>query len=157
MPLGIWDQPPFQTVRPTAALPQTAAESIFRIAGGKIALGTRRRSDDGSPGHDQRDQDSIRLDDTGPQPTSAPLDITGKAAGTLLSIVGVLATALVATTNNLVVPASLIPWPGMVLGSGDIKLNCGGSMVTGAVRSGPHSGFRSTTPATWLTCRTNET
>jgi hypothetical protein len=46
-----------------------------------------------------------------------------------------LATAMVATTNNLVVPARHDPLaPGMVLGSGDIKLNCGGSMVTGAVK-----------------------
>lgn len=136
MPLGIWDQPPFQTVRPTAALPQTAAESIFRIAGGKICLlGLVGEVTTVLPA--TTNATKIQFVSTIPAATTdlcATLDITGKAAGTLLSIVGVVATALVATTNNLVVPASMIPFPGIVLGIGDLKLNCGGSMTTGAAR-----------------------
>lgn len=64
----------------------------------------------------------------------ATADINAKAVGTVLSIVGVLATAMKFTTLWLVVPADNIPMPGLLLGPGDIELSCAGSSVTGAIK-----------------------
>lgn len=63
----------------------------------------------------------------------AVLDITGDAVGTLYSITGTLANAMKSTTLWLVAPADNIPAPGMILGPGDIELDCAASN-TGSVK-----------------------
>ena len=123
------------TERAAASLPQTAAGNLFTITGGKIILL-------GLVGQvttviqTQANNTKIKFTSTTPGSTTdlcAVLDITAKAVGSLFSIVGVLATAMKVTTNNLIVPADNIPWPGLVLGPGTILLDCAASN-TGAVK-----------------------
>lgn len=122
--------------RPTALPPQGAAAAIFRISGGKIrVLGIY--GDVTTTIGAVANATKLQFVSTTPGSTTdlcATLDITGKAAGSIFSVVGVLATAMKVTTNNLVVPADNIPQPGVVLGPGDIKVNCAGSSVTGAIK-----------------------
>jgi hypothetical protein len=122
--------------RQTAALPQTADAALFRISGGKIRLlsiigevtvaigavanATKLKHNPAGVGSD------VDLCGT--------LDITGDAVGTYYSIVGVLATALKSTTLWLVAPADNIPAQGLILGPGDIEIDCAGSSVTGKVK-----------------------
>lgn len=123
--------------RATAALPQTADAALFRVAGGKVrilsiigevttAIGavanaTKIKFNPAGTGSD------IDLCGT--------LDITGDAVGTHYSITGTLATALKGTANLwLTVPADDIAYPGIVVGPGDIELDCAGSSVTGSVK-----------------------
>lgn len=122
--------------RPTAAPPQTADGALFRITGGKIrvlgiygevttAIGavanaTKLKHNPSGVGAD------VDL--------CATLDITGDAVGQVYSIVGVLATAMKSTTLWAVVPADSIPAPGLVLGPGDIELDCAGSSGTGSIK-----------------------
>lgn len=121
--------------RAAAALPQTAAVSIFRIAGGKVRI----KSIVGEVTtviQTQGNNTKLKFTSTSPGSTTdlcAVLDITAKAVGSLFSITGTLATAMKATTNNMVVPADDIPAQGLVLGPGDIKLDCAASN-TGAVK-----------------------
>lgn len=121
--------------RPTAALPQTTDGALFRITGGKIrvlsiigevttviqtqANATKLKHNPSGTGSD------VDL--------CATLDITADAVGTLYSIVGVLATAMKSTTLWAVVPADNIPMPGLILGPGDIELDCAASN-TGSVK-----------------------
>lgn len=126
---------PLIAERPTANLPQTTDVALFRITGGKIrvlsiigevttviqtqANNTKLKHNPSGVGSD------VDL--------CAVLDITADAVGTLYSIVGVLATAMKSTTLHLVVPADNIPMPGLVLGPGDIELDCAASN-TGQVK-----------------------
>ena len=121
--------------RATAALPQTADGGLFRITGGKIlvhgiygevttviqtqANNTKLKHNPSGTGSD------VDL--------CAVLDISADAVGTVYSITGVLATALKSTTLWLVVPADNIADPGLVLGPGDIELDCAASN-TGSVK-----------------------
>lgn len=121
--------------RPTAALPQTTDGALFRITGGKIrvigiygevttaiqnqANNTKLKHNPSNSGSD------VDL--------CAVLNIANDAVGQIYSIVGVLATAMKSTTENLVVPADNIPAPGLVLGPGDIELDCAASN-TGSVK-----------------------
>ena len=43
-------------------------------------------------------------------------------------------SAMKSTTLWAVVPADSIPYPGLVLGPGDIELDCAGSSVTGSIK-----------------------
>ena len=122
--------------RGTALIPQTADQALFRITGGKIrvtsiigevtvAIGavanaTKLKHNPAGTGSD--------VD------ICATLDITGDAVGQIYSIVGVLATAMKSTTLWLVIPSDNIPWPGLILGPGDIEIDCAGSSVTGKVK-----------------------
>jgi hypothetical protein len=122
--------------RVTKLIPQTADEALFRITGGKIrvlqiygevttAIGavanaTKLKHNPSGTGSD------VDL--------CATLDINADAVGQVYSIVGVLATAMKSTTLWLVVPADSIPAPGLVLGPGDIEIDCAGSSVTGKVK-----------------------
>jgi hypothetical protein len=134
--MGNWTRrAPITVERPTAALPQTADGALFRITGGKIrvvgiygevttaiqnqANNTKLKHNPSNSGAD------VDL--------CAVLNIANDAVGQIYSIVGVLATALKSTTENLVVPADTIPAPGLVLGPGDIELDCAASN-TGSVK-----------------------
>lgn len=119
--------------RASQALPQTADEALFRITGyvrlfnilgivtiaiGAVANATKLKHNPSGVGSD------VDLCGT--------LDITGDAVGTVYSIVGVLATALKSTSLWLVAPADNIAAQGLILGPGDIEIDCAGSSVTGA-------------------------
>lgn len=122
--------------RSAALPPQTADQALFRITGGKIRLtsilgevttaigavanATKLKHNPSGVGSD------VDL--------CATLDINADAVGQVYSIVGVLATAMKSTTLWAVVPADNIPWPGVILGPGDIELDCAGSSVTGAIK-----------------------
>ena len=121
--------------RATANLPQTADGALFRITGGKIrvlgiygevttviqtqANATKLKHNPSGTGSD------VDL--------CATLDITADAVGTVYSITGTLATAMKSTTLWLVVPADDIAKPGLILGPGDIELDCAASN-TGKVK-----------------------
>lgn len=127
---------PQVTEKAAALIPQTASANLFTITGGKIqvlgifgevvtAIGAVANAT------------KIKFTGTNPVATTdlcATLDINAKASGVTFSIVGVLATAMKSTTNNLVVPADSIPWPGVVLGPGVIKVDCAGNSVTGTIK-----------------------
>lgn len=121
--------------RPAAALPQTVAAPLFRITGGKI----RVHSIVGEVTtviQTQANATKLKHNPSGVGATvdlCATNDITADPVGTIYSIVGVLATALKSTTLHLVVPADNIPAPGLVLGPGDIELDCAASN-TGSVK-----------------------
>lgn len=121
--------------KPAASLPQTAAGTLFNVTGGKVRiLGVYGEVT--TVIQTQANASKLQFVSTTPGATTdlcATLDITAKAVGSVFSIVGVLATAMKVTTNNLVVPADDIPAPGVVLGIGAIKLNCAASN-TGAVK-----------------------
>lgn len=124
------------TERAAALPPQTADGALFRITGGKVRIlsiigevttligavanATKLKHNPAGTGAD------VDL--------CATLDINADAVGTYYSIVGVLATAMKSTTLWLVVPADAIPAPGLVLGTGDIELDCAGSSGTGAIK-----------------------
>jgi len=126
---------PQLTEKAAAALPQTAAGTLFNVTGGKIlVLGIYGEVT--TVIQTQANVTKLQFVSTTPAATTdlcATLDITAKAVGSVFSIVGVLATAMKVTTNNLVVPADDIPAPGLTIGIGAIKLNCGASN-TGAVK-----------------------
>lgn len=115
--------------------PQTADQAMFRITGyvrilniigivttaiGAVANATKLKHNPSGVGAD------VDL--------CATLDINADAVGQVYSIVGVLATAMKSTTLWAVVPADNIPAPGMILGPGDIEIDCAGSSVTGAIK-----------------------
>lgn len=117
------------TERKTAALPQTTDGALFRITGGKVIIksivgevttiigavanATKLKHNPSGTGSD------VDL--------CATLELNAMAVGKLLTIVGVLATAMKATTTWLVVPADNIPEPGLILAPGDIEIDCAGS------------------------------
>jgi hypothetical protein len=63
----------------------------------------------------------------------AVLNISADAVGQVYSITGTLATAMKSTTLWMVAPADDIAPPGLVLGPGDIELDCAASN-TGQVK-----------------------
>ena len=127
---------PHLVERVTTLIPQTADEALFRITGGKVkvlsiigevtvAIGavanaTKLKHNPSGVGSD------VDL--------CATLDITGDAVGTMYSIVGVVATAMKSTTLWIVLPADNIPAQGLIIGPGDIEIDCAGSSVTGKVK-----------------------
>jgi len=115
--------------------PQTADEALFRITGyvriksiigvvttaiGAVANATKLKHNPSGVGAD------VDL--------CATLDINADAVGQVYSIVGVLGTALKSTTLWLVVSADGMPSNGLILGPGDLELDCAGSSVTGAIK-----------------------
>lgn len=121
--------------RPTAALPQTADVALFRITGGKI----RVRGIYGEVTTAIQNQANNTKLKHNPSNSGADVDlcavlnIANDAVGQIYSITGTLATAMKSTTENLVVPADDIAAPGLVLGPGDIELDCAASN-TGSVK-----------------------
>lgn len=121
--------------RTTANLPQTTASSIFRVSGGKVRV-LSIVGEVTTVIQTQANNTKLQFASTSPGSTTdlcAVLDITAKAVGSLFSITGTLATAMKATTNNMIVPADNLATPGLVLGPGDIKLSCAASN-TGQVK-----------------------
>lgn len=121
--------------RATAALPQTAAGALFRITGGKIRV-TSIIGEVTTVIETKANATKLSHNPSGVGATvdlCGTLDITADAVGTLYSIVGVLATAMKSTTLWLVIPSDNIPAPGLILGPGDIELNCAASN-TGSVK-----------------------
>ena len=119
--------------RATAALPQTTASSIFTISGNVLVLSIVGEVT--TVIQTQANNTKLKFTSISPGSTTdlcAVLDITAKAVGTLFSITGTLATAMKATTNNLIVPADNLAPPGLILGAGSILLDCAAS-ITGAV------------------------
>jgi hypothetical protein len=121
--------------RPTSNLPQTTTQGLFRITGGKICV-------HGIFGEvttaiqNQANNTKLTFDPSGTGSSidlCAVLSIANKAVGIILSIVGVLATAMKGTSIWCVVPADNIAAPGLVLGPGDILLDCAASN-TGQVK-----------------------
>ncbi len=133
----LWSRRIPQVLEKSAALiPQTTSANLFTITGGKILLMALVGEVVVAIGA-VANATKIKFTSITPAATvdlSGTNDITGDAAGTLYSIVGVLATAMVATTGNLVVPANNLAYPGLILGPGTIKLDCAGSSVTGTVK-----------------------
>ncbi len=121
--------------RPTSALPQTADVALFRITGGKVRI----KSIIGEVTTVIQTTANASKLKHNPLGTGADvdlcatLDITADAVGTYYSITGTVATALKSTTLWLVVPADNLAAPGLVLGPGDIELDCAGS-ATGSVK-----------------------
>lgn len=114
--------------RADAALPQTAAGSLFTIAGGPIELkliygvvGTVIQT--------QANNTKLQAKATGQSAVDlcAVLDITAKAAGSIFSITGTAANAMV---NGFAVARMTTPW---ILLPGTIDLNCAASN-TGTIR-----------------------
>ncbi len=136
MPGGFWTRrEPKIAERATAALPQTADGALFRITGGKIRV-TSIVGEVTTVIQTQANATKLKHNPSG---TGADvdlcgtLDITADAVGTMYSIVGVVATAMKSTTLWAVLPADNIPWPGLILGPGDIELDCAASN-TGSVK-----------------------
>lgn len=121
--------------RATANLPQTTATDYFTITGGKVRI-IGIYGEVTTVIQTQTNNAKLQFASTSPGATTdlcAVLDITADAVGTLYSITGTLATALKATTNNMVVPADDLAAPGLILGPGTIKLSCSASN-TGATK-----------------------
>lgn len=122
--------------RATAALPQTADGALFRIAGGKVRI----KSIVGEVTtviQNQANNTKLKFNPSGTGSDidlCAVLDIANDAVGTHYTITGTLATAMKGTTNLfLTVPAEDLAPPGLVLGPGDIELDCAASN-TGSVK-----------------------
>lgn len=121
--------------RPTQNLPQTADQALFRITGGKIRV-LSIIGEVTTVVQNQANNTKLKHNPSGTGSDvdlCAVLDIANDAVGTLYSIVGVLATAMKSTTLWLVAPADNIPMPGLILGPGDIELDCAASN-TGQVK-----------------------
>jgi hypothetical protein len=122
--------------RAAAALPQTTDVALFRITGGKVRI----KSIIGEVTtviQNQANNTKLKFNPSGTGSDvdlCAVLDIANDAVGTHYTIVGVVATAMKGTTNLFVtLPADTIPAEGIILGPGDIELDCAASN-TGAVK-----------------------
>lgn len=121
--------------RAAANLPQTTDEALFRITGGKVRI----KSIIGEVTEVIQTQANNTKLKHNPSGVGSDVDlcsvlsITADAVGTLYSITGTLATAMKSTSLHLVAPADDIAAPGLVLGPGDIELDCAASN-TGKVK-----------------------
>lgn len=121
--------------RATAALPQSTDGALFTISGGMIQV-LAIIGEVTTAIQNQANATKIKFNPTGAGSDvdlCGTLDIDNDAVGQIYSIVGVLATAMKSTTLWLVVPADNIPSPGLILGPGDIELDCAASN-TGSVK-----------------------
>jgi hypothetical protein len=134
--MPIWTRRlPLTLERPTANLPQTADVALFRITGGKIRV-LSLIGEVTTVIQTQANNTKLKHNPVGvgsDVDLCAVLDITADAVGTYYSIVGVLATAMKSTSLWLVVPADNIAAAGLILGPGDIELDCAASN-TGQVK-----------------------
>lgn len=128
--------PRFIEERAPQALPQSTDEALFRITGGKVRI----KSIVGEVTTAIQNQANNTKLKFNPLGTGSDIDLCGvldianDAVGTLYTIVGVLATAMKGTTNLwLSVPADNLPTEGLILGPGDIEIDCAASN-TGAVK-----------------------
>lgn len=115
--------------RATANLPQSTNHALFTITGGKVRI-LSIVGEVTTVIQTQANATKLTYDPSGAGSSidlCATLDITAKAVGAFFTIVGVLATALKATSVWLAVPADCIPSPGIILGPGSILLDCAAS------------------------------
>lgn len=114
--------------RAAQALPQTADEALFRVTGyvrilsiiGIVTTAIENQANNTKLKHNPSGVGSdVDL--------CAVLDIANDAVGTVYSIVGVLATAMKSTSLWLVAPADNIGSAGLIVGPGDIELDCAAS------------------------------
>ena len=116
--------------RATAALPQTTDVALFRITSGKVRI-LSIIGEVTTVIQTQANATKIKFNPSGTGSDvdlCATLDITADAVGTFYSITGTVATAMKGDTNLFVtVPANDIAYPGLVLGPGDIELDCAAS------------------------------
>jgi len=119
-----------QVLRATAALPQTAAGSLFAITGGRILL-TSIVGEVTTIIQNQANNTKLQsVPTTGTTvDICAVLDIANKEVGTLFGITGTFATALVGANAG----ATVIQTNPVVIPIGNIKLNCAASN-TGAAK-----------------------
>jgi hypothetical protein len=123
----------FRTERATAALPQTAAGSLFTISGGRVRV-TAIIGEVTTVIQTQANNTKLVFnpDDTGAtQDLCAVLDITADAVGTMYSITGTPATAMQDALNFL--PSSKVLAQPLILKAGAIQLDCAASN-TGSVK-----------------------
>lgn len=123
----------FRTERATAALPQTAAASLFTISGGRVRI-TSIIGEVTTVIQTQADNTKLTFDPTdagATQDLCAVLDITADAVGTMYSITGTPATAMQDGLNFLSSNKQLAQ--PLILKPGDIKLDCAASN-TGSVK-----------------------
>lgn len=122
--------------RATADLPQTADGALFRITGGKVRI-ISLIGEVTTVIQTQANATKLKFNPSGTGSDvdlCATLDITGDAVGTHYTITGTLATAMKGDTNLwMSVPANNLAYPGLVLNSGDIELDCAASS-TGKVK-----------------------
>lgn len=119
--------------RATAALPQTAAGSLFTITGGKVLI-TSLVGEVTTVIQTQADNTKLTFDPTdagATQDLCAVLDITADAVGTMYSLTGTPATAMQDALNFL--PSSKVLAQPLVLKPGAILLDCAASN-TGSVK-----------------------
>lgn len=120
--------------RASAALPQSTDQALFRITGyvrvksiiGVVTTAIQNQANNTKLKHNPSGTG-------GDVDLCAVLDIANDAVGQVYSITGALADALKSTTLWLVVPTDNIAAQGLILGPGDIELDCAASN-TGAVR-----------------------
>jgi hypothetical protein len=116
--------------RATAALPQTAAGTLFTVTGGRILL-TSIVGEVTTVIQAQANATKLQAVPTTGSAVDlcATLDITGDEVGCLYGITGTLATAMVGANAG----ATVLPANGLVVPIGAIKLNCAASN-TGSVK-----------------------
>lgn len=116
--------------RATAALPQTAAGTLFAVTGGRIAL-TSIVGEVTTVIQTQANNAKLQSVPTVGTTVDlcAVLDITAKEVGALLGITGLFSDALVGANAG----ATVLPRNALIIPVGTIKLNCAASN-TGAVK-----------------------
>lgn len=116
--------------RATAALPQTAAGTLFAVTGGRIAL-TSIVGEVTTVIQTQANAAKLQSVPTVGSTVDlcATLDITAKEVGALLGITGLFSDALVGANAG----ATVLPRNALIIPVGAIKLNCAASN-TGAVK-----------------------
>jgi hypothetical protein len=122
--------------RPAAALPQTADAALFRITGGKIRV-VGIYGEVTTAIQNQANNTKIKLNPSGAGndvDLCAVASVANDAVGTIYSMTGTAATAMQKSAAPWVlVPAAGVAAPGVILGPGDIELDCAASN-TGAVK-----------------------
>lgn len=120
----------FKVDRATAALPQTAAGSLFAVIGGRIALTSIVGE---VTTVIQTQANNAKLQSVPTVGTTVDLctvlDITAKEVGALFGITGLFSDALVGGTAG----STVLPRNPVIVPVGNIKLNCAASN-TGAVK-----------------------
>ena len=114
----------------TAALPQTASQTLFTVAGGRIIL-TSIVGEVTTAIQAQATTAKISAAPTTGTAVDlcATTDLTGKEVGTLLGITGTFATGLVASNAG----ATVLPANGLVIPIGVIRYTTGASS-TGSIK-----------------------
>ena len=121
--------------RATDSLPATTDEALFNIVGGRVLV-TRIIGEVTTAIQNQANATKLKHNPTGTGSDvdlCATLNIANDAIGTYYSITGVLADALNSTSLWAIVPADAIAAQGLVLGPGDIELDCAATN-TGSVK-----------------------